>query len=173
MSYDYIVVGGGTAGCLIASRLSNALPDKKVLVLEAGRNHTEYPHVLIPGHYLQFLTSEDMSFTAVSVPQSHLGNREITIPLAKLLGGGSCANFMTWARGPKCDWDEWAARTGDDIYKWDNILPLLNDVPIPNPYFNSGALISSWRHLTEKFQKIWKNMPNQPKALTGQRDLSV
>jgi len=170
MSYDYIVVGGGTAGCLIASRLSNALPDKKVLVLEAGKNHTEYPHVLIPGHYLQFLTSEDMSFTAVSVPQPNLGNREITIPRAKLLGGGSCANFMTWARGPKCDWDEWAARTGDDIYKWDNILPLLNDVAIPTPYFNSGALICSWRHLREKFQKIWRNTPNQPKPLTGLKD---
>jgi len=72
-----------------------------------------------------------MSFTAVSVPQSHLGNREITIPRAKLVGGGSCANFMTWARGPKCDWDEWAARTGDNIYKWENILPILNDVLTP------------------------------------------
>lgn len=164
MSYDYIVVGGGTAGCLIASRLSTALPDKEVLVLEAGKNHTEYPHVLIPGHYLQFLTSEDMSFTAVSVPQSLLGGREITIPRAKLVGGGSCANFMTWARGPRCDWDEWAARTGDDIYKWDNILPLLNDVPTLT---YGGGLISSWRRLREKFQRVWRNMLNQRKELTG------
>ena|SRR5579859_6729599 len=131
MSYDYIVVGGGTAGCLIASRSANALPDKTILVLEAGKDQASYPHVAIPGHYLQFLTSEDMSFTAASIPQPHLGNRQITIPRAKVVGGGSCANFMTWARGPKCDWDEWAARAGDDVYKWDNILPILNDVPFP------------------------------------------
>jgi choline dehydrogenase-like flavoprotein len=127
-SYDYIIVGGGTAGCLLASRLANALPNKSILVLEAGKSHTNYPHVLIPGHYLQFLTSEDMSFTTVTVPQSHLNGRKIAIPRAKLVGGGSCANFMTWARGPKCDWDEWAKRTGDNTYAWDNILPLLNDV---------------------------------------------
>src|SRR6202165_4732287 len=126
--FDYIVVGGGTAGCLIASRLSHALPQKSILVIEAGKSHSEYPHVTIPGHYLQFLTREDMSFSAVSVPQGHLDDRAITIPRAKVVGGGSCANFMTWARGPECDWDEWAERTGDDTYKWDNILPLLNDV---------------------------------------------
>jgi len=128
MSYDYIIVGCGTAGCQVASRLASALPHKSVLVLEAGKSHTNYPHVLIPGNYLQFLTLEGMSFSAVSIPQKHLDGRQITIPRAKIVGGGSCANFMTWARGPKCDWDEWAKRTGDDIYKWENILPIMNDV---------------------------------------------
>jgi choline dehydrogenase len=128
MSYDYIIVGGGTAGCLLASRLSHSLAQKSILVLEAGKSHTHYPHVLIPGHYLQFLTSEEMAYTAVTVPQKNLDGRRITIPRAKVVGGGSCANFMTWARGPKCDWDEWARRTGDETYKWENILPLMNDV---------------------------------------------
>jgi choline dehydrogenase len=127
-SYDYIIVGGGTAGCLLASRLSHAFPSKTILVLEAGKSHMSYPHITIPGHYLQFLTREDMSFSAVSIPQKYLDGRRITIPRAKVVGGGSCANFMTWARGPACDWDEWAARTGDETYKWENILPVLNAV---------------------------------------------
>jgi choline dehydrogenase len=126
--YDFIIIGGGTSGCLVASRLANSFPHKSILVLEAGKLHTTYPHVVIPGHYLRFLTSDNMSFTSVTVAQAHLDNRQISIPRAKLVGGGSCANFMTWARGPKCDWEEWARRTGDDIYKWENILPIMNDV---------------------------------------------
>src|SRR5271170_8292542 len=162
-SYDYIIVGGGTAGCLLASRLANALPNKSILVLEAGKSHTNYPHVLIPGHYLQFLTSEDMSFTAATVPQSHLNGREITIPRAKLVGGGSCANFMTWARGPKCDWDEWAKRAGDDTYTWENILPLLNEVIL----YNLLANCRSWRLSTLPFRRVWRNMPSRQKVLMG------
>jgi hypothetical protein len=127
-TYDFIIVGGGTAGCLLASRLSTSLPTKEILLIEAGKSHTSYPHITIPGHYLQFLTRKDMSFSVVSIPQKHLDNRRITIPRAKVVGGGSCANFMTWARGPSCDWDEWALRTGDESYAWENVLPILKSV---------------------------------------------
>jgi choline dehydrogenase len=134
--YDFIIVGGGTAGCLLASRLSQALPHKQILVLEAGKWPSTYPHISIPGHYLQFLTYEEMAFTTVSTPQTNLDGRQITIPRAKVVGGGSCANFMTWARGPRCDWDEWARRSGDEIYKWDNILSVMNDVLSPSAFVN-------------------------------------
>jgi choline dehydrogenase-like flavoprotein len=69
-----------------------------------------------------------MAFMSRSIPQEKLDGRVISIPRARVVGGGSCANFMTWARGPRCDWDEWAKRTGDESYKWENVLPVLNDV---------------------------------------------
>jgi choline dehydrogenase-like flavoprotein len=127
--FDYVVVGGGTAGCLIASRLAAAVPQCSVLLIEAGRdsNFSE-PDGLIPGKYVAQLDDDLKTWRYETVPQMHLNNRVIPYPRGKGLGGSSVNNFMTWVRGPAADYNEWAALVEDPKWAWQNILPVMKSV---------------------------------------------
>lgn len=126
--FDYIVCGGGTAGCVIARRLAEKT-NASILLVEAGRDAGEVPDVLIPGKYIQQLFNDNEGrWDLPTVPQPQLNSRQITFVRGKQLGGSSALNYMALARGPAADYDEWARLVGDNSWKWDNILPLMKEL---------------------------------------------
>jgi choline dehydrogenase-like flavoprotein len=117
--FDFVVVGGGTAGLALATRLSENA-GITVGVLECGGSARGDDAVDIPGNYgLTFGTKYDWNFT--TVPQKGLGGRIVHFPRGKVLGGTSALNFMTWNRPNKEDFDAWRD-LGDAGWGWDEIL---------------------------------------------------
>lgn len=136
--YDYIICGGGTAGCVVASRLASQT-SASVLLVEAGRDAGIAPDVLVPGKYLHQLSADlDGLWQLPTVPQKELGDREILFLRGKQLGGSSAVNYMGFARGPSADYDEWARLTGDDGWAWKNILPLMKNLENFRPQRPNG-----------------------------------
>lgn len=126
--YDYIICGGGTAGCVLARRLASQT-DASVLLVEAGRDAGVAPDVLIPGKYIFQLAQDSKGLWQLpTVPQPELNGRQIVFLRGRQLGGSSAVNYMALARGPAADYDEWAKLVGDESWKWDNILPLMKDL---------------------------------------------
>jgi choline dehydrogenase len=119
-SYDYIVVGAGSAGAVVASRLSED-PSTKVLLIEAGGSH-KHMNVQVPAAFsTQFKTELDWEF--YTEPEPHLDGRTIYHPRAKMLGGCSSMNAMIYIRGNRYDFDSWA-KGGATGWSYDEVLPL-------------------------------------------------
>ncbi|CAH0025858.1 unnamed protein product [Clonostachys rhizophaga] len=105
---DYIVVGGGTAGSIVASRLSDAHQDASVLVIEAGPESFNTPSVMYPALFRSNLSpASPLLKFSVAAPAPELANRSLAIASGKTLGGGSAVNFMMYARGQRADFDSW------------------------------------------------------------------
>ena len=121
MRFDYIVVGGGSAGCLLANRLSRD-PSTRVLLLEAGRKD-DYPWIHIPVGYLYCIGNPRTDWLFKTEPDAGLNGRSLRYPRGKTLGGCSSINGMIYMRGQARDYDGWAAATGDDAWTWQNCLP--------------------------------------------------
>ena len=110
MDADYIVVGTGSAGSVVASRLSED-PSVSVIVLEAGpRDKDKFVH--IPAGFAKLFRSE-LDWDYLTEPQKELDGREIYWPRGKVLGGSSSMNAMMWVRGFPADYDEWAEHAGE------------------------------------------------------------
>jgi choline dehydrogenase len=123
--YDFIVCGGGTAGCVLARRLSED-PDVSVLLLEAGGSD-RVPAVLDTTLWMSNIGSErDWGYSAE--PSPHLAGRAARLPMGKVLGGGSSINGSIWARGHRHDFDEWARISGDPGWRYDAMLALYRDI---------------------------------------------
>ncbi|MDT7833774.1 GMC family oxidoreductase [Aquabacterium sp. OR-4] len=120
--FDHIVVGAGTAGCLLANRLS-ADPRKRVLLIEAGGND-DYLWVHIPVGYLYCIGNPRTDWLYKTEPDPGLNGRSLRYPRGKVLGGCSSINGMIYMRGQRRDYDHWATVTGDARWRWDQVLPV-------------------------------------------------
>ncbi len=120
--FDYVIVGAGTAGCLLANRLS-ADPDVSVLLIEAG-GRDDWIWIHIPVGYLYCINNPRTDWCYRTEPCDGLNGRSIIYARGKVLGGCSSINAMLYLRGQKRDYDEWAALTGDPGWNWDSVLPL-------------------------------------------------
>lgn len=120
-SFDFIIIGAGTAGCLLANRLS-ADPSKRVLLIEAGRRD-DYHWIHIPVGYLYCIGNARTDWLYHTEPDPGLNGRKLRYPRGKTLGGCSSINGMIYMRGQKRDYDGWARAAGDASWTWDNSLP--------------------------------------------------
>jgi len=119
-AFDYIIVGAGTSGCVLANRLCQN-PDNSVLLLEAGARDV-HPYIHLPGAYsMNHKTGHDWGFSTEE--QVHLNNRKIYLPRGKVMGGCSSTNAMAYVRGNKADYDKWASM-GNDGWSYEDVLPL-------------------------------------------------
>ena len=118
--YDYIIIGAGSAGCVLANRLSED-PSVRVLLLEAG-GRDWHPFVHMPAGLAKIAGLKAINWDYATVPQPQLGGRVLWCPRGKLLGGSSSINAMCYIRGVPGDYDAWAAG-GADGWHWDNVLP--------------------------------------------------
>ncbi len=107
--YDYVIVGGGSAGCVMAARLSED-SDARVLLIEAGRKDTN-PYIHIPAGFAK-MTTGPLTWGLETVPQVHANNRVIPMAQGKVLGGGSSINAQVFTRGHPIDYDRWAQDEG-------------------------------------------------------------
>jgi choline dehydrogenase len=122
LTFDFIIVGAGTAGCLLAKRLSEDR-SKRVLLIEAG-GKDNYPWIHIPVGYLYCIGNPRTDWLYGTEPDAGLNGRKLRYPRGKVLGGCSSINGMIYMRGQARDYDHWATLTGDDTWSWQNVLPL-------------------------------------------------
>ncbi|CAN7228837.1 GMC family oxidoreductase N-terminal domain-containing protein [Pseudorhodoferax sp. LjRoot39] len=120
-TFDHIVIGAGTAGSLMANRLSKD-PRKRVLLIEAG-GKDDYHWIHIPVGYLYCIGNPRTDWLYQTEPDAGLNGRTLRYPRGKTLGGCSSINGMIYMRGQARDYDSWAAATGDEAWRWDNVLP--------------------------------------------------
>lgn len=117
--YDYIIVGAGSAGCVLANRLTED-PETSVLLLEAGRND-DLPAIhdasLAPS-----LLGTPVDWAFFTEPEPHLHNRKIFWPRGKVLGGSSSTNFLLYMRGNRYDYDHWQ-ELGNNGWSYADVLP--------------------------------------------------
>jgi choline dehydrogenase len=120
-SYDYVIVGAGSAGCVVARRLVDST-DATVLLLEAGGSDEGVASISSPPQWLENIGSRyDWAYRYE--PSPHVAHRSIPLPLGKVLGGSGSINAMYWARGNRADYDAWA-EAGNAGWDFHSVLPL-------------------------------------------------
>lgn len=121
MNYDYVIVGAGSAGCVLANRLS-ANPNTRVLLLEAGPRDWN-PLIHMPAGLARLVKVRSVNWNYDTEPEPHLLGRRLWWPRGKTLGGSSSINAMCYIRGVAGDYDRWADACGDERWRWNHVLP--------------------------------------------------
>ena len=119
--YDYVIVGAGSAGCVLANRLS-ADPATRVLLLEAGPSDWN-PLIHMPAGIARLATNRTLNWNYRTEPEPALGQRRLWWPRGRTLGGSSAINAMCYIRGVAADYDRWAEASGDPRWSWREVLP--------------------------------------------------
>jgi choline dehydrogenase len=114
-TFDYVVIGGGTAGCVVAARLAER-GDGNVCLLEAGDDHAFWLQQRVPVGCFYLLRGSRALWRFVSVPQAGAGGRQMVLPRGRIVGGSSSINGMIWVVGDPAEYDQWAA---DGCKNWD------------------------------------------------------
>jgi choline dehydrogenase-like flavoprotein len=140
-NYDFIIVGAGTAGCVLANRLSER-PDVTVCLLEAG-DRDRYPLIQVPAAVAFTVLNPKLGWGYETVPQPHCNNRRVLLPRGRVLGGSSSTNGMVYIRGHPGDYDDWAA-AGARGWSYAELLPYFlrsedNPAFAGSPYHHVGG----------------------------------
>jgi choline dehydrogenase len=151
--FDYIIIGAGTAGCVLANRLTRD-KNASVLLIEAG-GKDDYLWIHIPVGYLHCINNPRTDWLYRTEADPGLGGRSLIYPRGKVLGGSSSINGMIYMRGQSGDYDRWADACGDDSWRWDAVLPLFRQ----SEDYHGGASDfhgagGEWR--VEKQRLSWK-----------------
>lgn len=133
MTHDYVIVGGGSSGSLVAARLARA--GAKVLVLEAGGSDKN-PLISMPAGFVKLLSVEKFMWFYQSTVQQRLNGRQPVVPTGRVLGGGSSVNAMVYIRGQAQDYSGWAEATKDESWGWDALLPIFRKMEDNNRFNN-------------------------------------
>jgi choline dehydrogenase-like flavoprotein len=139
--FDYIVVGAGTAGCVLASRLSENAGNRVCLVEAGGSNR--HPFITIPAAVGAAIMSPKFGWGLSTVPQRHLHDRRVPLPRGRVIGGTGSINGMAYFRGPARDFDDWAAM-GNPGWSYADLLPYFlrsehNPEYADSPYHATGG----------------------------------
>jgi len=131
--YDYIIIGAGTAGCVLANRLTRNR-NIDVLLIEAG-GRDDYLWIHIPVGYLHCIGNPRTDWLYKTEADAGLGGRALIYPRGKVLGGSSSINGMIYMRGQSQDYDRWAEVTGDAAWSWNSVLPYF----MKSEHYHGGA----------------------------------
>jgi choline dehydrogenase len=156
--FDYVIVGGGSAGCVVAARLAED-PGTRVLLLEAGPDASAVEEVRVPAAYSRLFRSR-YDWNYVTVPQERADGRPVYWPRGRLLGGSSAMNAMIYIRGNRADYDAWRDSHGCAGWGYQDLLPYFRRAEDnsrgESPYHGAGGPLSVTdpRHRSEQARQF-------------------